>query len=255
MTGSLIVPVLAASLVGSLHCAGMCGGFVAFYAGGDESTGRSRALAHLAYNGGRLATYVTLGALAGALGAAVDLAGKAAGVGRVAGVVAGSVMIAWGLGLLLLAAGVRVPWLRLPEAVHARVAGSLGALRGKPPVVRALLIGLSSTFLPCGWLYAFAVTAAGTGSALGGATVMLAFWLGTVPALLGLGFGVQTLTRRVRRYVPMLSAAALIAIGLASVFGRFNAPRMAGHALQRALGYAPSGAALVTLPSQHRATR
>lgn len=235
MTGSLVVPVVAASLVGSFHCAGMCGGFVAFYAGGDASTGKRRALAHVAYHGGRLATYTTLGVFGGALGAAVDLAGRAAGVGRVAGVLAGSVMIGWGLALLLAAAGVRVPRLSLPRALHARVARTVGALRGKPPVVRALLIGLSSTLLPCGWLYAFAVTAAGTGSALGGAAVMIAFWLGTVPMLLGLGLGAQALTRRVRRYVPTLSAVALIAVGLASVFGRLNVPRMAGHTLQGAL--------------------
>jgi sulfite exporter TauE/SafE len=31
------------------------------------------------------------------------------------------------------------------------------------PEVRAAILGLGSALLPCGWLYAFVVTAAGTG--------------------------------------------------------------------------------------------
>ena len=35
MTAALLGTVFMASLAGSLHCAGMCGGFVAFYSGND----------------------------------------------------------------------------------------------------------------------------------------------------------------------------------------------------------------------------
>ncbi len=227
MTTALLVSVLGASLVGSLHCAGMCGGFVAFYAGEDDSG--SRALGHLAYHAGRLVTYVVLGAVAGTIGAAVDLAGDAAGVGRVAAVVAGTVMIVWGLSLLLESAGVRIVRIVLPRAIEQRTIGVLSRLRARPPRVRALLLGLSSTLLPCGWLYAFAVTAAGTGSTVGGALVMAAFWSGTVPLLLGLGLGVQRLSHHVRRYVPTLSAAVLLVLGLYSVLGRANVPSMAAR--------------------------
>lgn len=235
MNVALVVPVLAASLVGSLHCAGMCGGFVAFYSGADDNAGRRRLAGHFAYNGARLVTYVALGAVAGALGAAVDLAGKSAGVGRVAAVVAGSVMVLWGLALLLLNAGVRLPRLRLPALLERRTVKMLSSLRGRPPVVRAGLIGLSSTLLPCGWLYAFAVTAAGTGSALGGAMVMAAFWAGTVPVLFGLGLGLQSAASRLRRYVPTISALALITVGLFAVLGRVNVPSLAAHSARHAL--------------------
>ena len=60
--------VLMASLVGSVHCAGMCGGFVCFYAGAgvnDASSPRPSLLhAHALYNIGRLLSYLILGALA-----------------------------------------------------------------------------------------------------------------------------------------------------------------------------------------------
>jgi len=235
MSAALVVPVMAASLVGSLHCAGMCGGFVAFYSGGDENAGRRRISGHLAYNGGRFVTYVLLGAVAGSFGAAVDLAGSAAGVGRVAAVVAGSVMVLWGLGLLLSHAGLEVWRLRPPAFIEQRTVRLLASLKGRPPVVRAGLIGLSSTLLPCGWLYAFAVTAAGTGSALGGATVMAAFWAGTVPVLFGLGLGLQSAASRLRRHVPVISALALIVVGMFGVLGRVNVPSLAARSARHAV--------------------
>jgi len=59
--------VLVASLLGSVHCAAMCGAFTCLYANPVE---RGRPIGgelppHLAYNLGRLAAYVALGALAG----------------------------------------------------------------------------------------------------------------------------------------------------------------------------------------------
>ena len=60
--------VFGASLVGSLHCAGMCGGFVACLCGGPSKVGS----AHLAYHAGRGVGYLTLGALAGLLGATLQ---------------------------------------------------------------------------------------------------------------------------------------------------------------------------------------
>ncbi|MCC6899670.1 MAG: sulfite exporter TauE/SafE family protein [Polyangiaceae bacterium] len=227
MSLSLLLPVIGASLVGSLHCAGMCGPFTAFYAGNDATRGGARAASHAAYHLGRLATYATLGALAGGLGSAADLAGSATGVGRVAAGVSGALMIVWALALLLEHAGVASSWLRAPVALRSVALRVLGRAQTRPPVLRALLVGLASTLLPCGWLWAFAVAAAGTGSAGVGALVMVAFWSGTVPLLLGLGVGMQRLAARLRPHVPVLSAIALLAIGIAGLFGRLNAPALA----------------------------
>lgn len=228
MNGLEIVgPVLAASLIGCLHCAGMCGPIVAFYSGGDATTGRARLLGHLGYNGARGVAYVALGAVAGAVGAAVDLAGSAAGLGRVAVVLAGVVMIVWGVALLFEAGGLKVPHVGMPEALHGRTVELLRRLRERPPIVRAVLIGLATALMPCGWLYAFAVTAAGTGSVAGGALVMGAFWAGTVPILFGIGFGIQALVGRLRRHVPVMAAIVLIGVGLYAVLGRLNIPSFA----------------------------
>lgn len=227
MNSELLVPVFAASLLGSVHCAAMCGGFVAI--AGEGVSGRARAWTQLIYNAGRLISYLTLGALAGALGHAVDLAGSAAGVGRFASIVSGSVMILWGLAALLETQGVRVLRGRVP--VPRRLTEGLASLRNRPPLWRALALGLATTLIPCGWLYAFAVTAAGTGSPARGALVMVAFWAGNAPLLLGLGVVLNAALGRVRRHVPVLSATVIFGVGLFTITARANLPAFAACSL------------------------
>ncbi|MCB9646549.1 MAG: sulfite exporter TauE/SafE family protein [Deltaproteobacteria bacterium] len=226
MSLELLATVFAGSLLGSLHCVGMCGGFVAFYAGSwGPGAGRRPLLPHVAYNLGRLSTYLLLGAVAGALGAAVNLAGSASGLQQAAAVVSGVLILLWGGALLLQATTrLRLPTPRWLDDLLGKV---LPSLRAKPPVVRGLILGMSSTLLPCGWLYGFAVTAAGTGTALGGAALMGAFWLGTVPALVGTGLGIQKVARWVGPKLPVLMPAMLLVLGLVTITQRGLVPTWA----------------------------
>ena len=227
MSLTLLVPVAAASLLGSIHCAGMCGGFVAV--AGAGVSGKQRWLSQLSYNAGRLVSYAALGAAAGSLGQAVDLAGSAAGIGRIAALVSGSIMILWGMGALLETQGVRV--FRSRWALPKRLTDVLTSVRRLPAAWRGLVLGLSTTLLPCGWLYAFAVTAAGTASPLHGALLMAAFWTGNLPVLLGLGVALSATIGRVRRYLPFFSAAAIFCVGLFTVTVRANLPAFAARAV------------------------
>ena len=127
--------VLVASLLGSPHCAGMCGGFVCFYA---AQGGRGQALAHAAYNFGRLFSYLVLGLLAGALGRTLEQAGAGAGLHGTAAVAAGVVMIVWGGATLLTAAGARLPRAAAPGFLRERFAAAVRAVHAQPPAgVRA----------------------------------------------------------------------------------------------------------------------
>ena len=229
MTG-LLLTVFAASLVGSLHCVGMCGPFVAFYSGSDGSAGVRRLVSHAAYSGGRLLTYAVFGLAAGSVGAALDVAGSLAGIQRIAAIVAGATMIAWGIFALLQVRGVRIFRHRRGDGRLARLfRRGFSLVSDKPPVVRATVVGLLSGFLPCGWLWAFVVTAAGTGSAPGGAAVMAAFWAGTVPALLAVGFGTQLVSAPLRRHIPAVTAVLLVALGLFAILGRPTSVSAAIH--------------------------
>lgn len=228
MTG--LGSVVAASVLGSLHCVGMCGGLIGFYASGATGQRQRPWLSHGAYHLTRLLAYSALGASAGQLGAALDLAGSGVGLGHLGALLAGAVMVIWAaLRWPRAAQTARLIPLRraAPAAPHlwrrleARLVALVRRARQQPPLARAALLGLSSALLPCGWLYAFAVLAAGTGSAGRGALLLAAFWSGTLPALLGLGLGVQRLTQRWRAQVPRLSALLMLALGAYTVFQRW----------------------------------
>ena len=221
-----IVALLIASLVGSLHCVGMCGAFVAFAVGtgetGGESGWRSKAVLNAAYNGGRLVTYTLLGAIGGALGAALNLGGSMVGVQRFAAIAAGVIMVVFGLTTLLRVQGVKIPKAPLPPVLYKAVGAGQTLAMGMKPVPRALTIGLLTTLLPCGWLYAYAAVAAGTASPVYGALTMAVFWLGTVPALAALGAGVQSLTGVLGRHMPAATAILIVLVGLFTVFQRVD---------------------------------
>ena len=217
----LLLTVFVASIVGSLHCIGMCGPFVAFYSGSDGSGGSRRLLSHASYSGGRLVTYAVFGLAAGAVGAALDVAGSLAGLQRIAAILAGVTMIGWGIFALLQIRGVRI---FKHGSGNSRISRALrrgfSLVSDKPPIVRAGVVGLLSGFLPCGWLWAFVVTAAGTGSAIEGAAVMTAFWAGTLPALVSVGLGLQLISAPFRQRVPVITAILLMALGLYAILGR-----------------------------------
>ncbi|MFG0316369.1 MAG: sulfite exporter TauE/SafE family protein [Planctomycetota bacterium JB042] len=212
----VLLGVLGASLLGSPHCAGMCGPFAVL--GGP--TAGTRAV----YHGVRVAAYVALGGLAGALGAGLDLGGAAFGVQRAALVLAAATLIGAGLWLLLR------PWLGsrfrpAPPAFVRRVSSGIARLAARRgPVARAALLGGASGLLPCGWLYAFVAAAAGTGAPVGGALVMLAFGAGTVPILFVVTLGARRLAEPLRRRAPLAVGAALLLAGAATLSGRFAVP-------------------------------
>jgi sulfite exporter TauE/SafE len=214
--------VLAASLVGSVHCAAMCGGFVCLYARGSARAPRGNIAAHAAYNTGRLLSYVTLGVIAGALGAKIDRIARLASIERGAAIVAGSLMIAWAITFIAATLGVRLPRLEAPDWVKLKLGDALLSMRDQSPVTQAGAIGLLTTLLPCGWLYTFVVTAGGTGNPITGAAVMLAFWIGTLPMLVSVGLGATRLARPFARHLPVASAVVVLLLGALSIAGKLQ---------------------------------
>ncbi len=225
---ALLLATLVASLLGSLHCIGMCGGLVAVVAGPGCARLRGGLGDQAAYHAGRGAAYALVGFAAGGLGAGLDGLGALGGLQRLASVVIGAAMVLWGLHALLVWRGlVAAPRgttlariLPIGRVLAALTAPAGGAPAVTSPTVRALLLGALTPLLPCGWLWLFVVAAAGTGGALRGASVLLAFWLGTVPALLGLGLGLRALAGRLRDHLPWLRAVTLVGVGLFTLAGR-----------------------------------
>ena len=248
---ALLLAVLVASLLGSAHCAGMCGCFALLAArdGGPGASTGSLGRSVAAYHGARGAAYVVLGVVAGALGAALDFGGAWVGWQRAAAIAAGASLVLIGGFSLLRVSGVRIGFSRSKRTAGGTsklgaglrrfvTAGHRFAARFRGSR-RAAWIGALSALLPCGWLYAFLVTAAGTGSPIRGGLVMLAFFAGTVPVLALIGCGGATLAgagtagggasraARVRGWVrPVRIAASItvIALGIGMAAARASLP-------------------------------
>ncbi|MDP6963638.1 MAG: sulfite exporter TauE/SafE family protein [Planctomycetota bacterium] len=216
---SVLTGVLLASVLGSLHCAGMCGGIVAATVSDSKKN-------ILFYNLGRFVSYTLVGALAGYFGVMIDLGGESAGIAHFAVIVSGTIMISYGVIQILRIKGLRV---KLPKLsfLDKLYASSFDKVQRRGPIARALSIGLLTALLPCGWLYLFAINAATTRDPLSGAMIMMFFWLGTVPVLATMGILVKLMSERVKRSLPILSSLVLIVIGFYALIGRWHVPSFA----------------------------
>ena len=201
----LTTPFLAAFLIGlsgGAHCFGMCGGIVGALTLGLPATPDRPLLGRLpfllAYNLGRLLSYVVAGMLAGGVGAWATHLMSVHQAQLTLQLLAGLFMIllglylaGWWAGLARLErAGGRL-WRRI-EPLGRRL------LPVRTPA-RALGIGLVWGWLPCGLVYSVLVWAMGAGGALNGGLLMLCFGLGTLPALLAMGAFAATLANFMRQ--------------------------------------------------------
>lgn len=243
---ALFIAVFIASLLGSTHCAGMCGAFAAFAVTGGERPAHPVALT-AAYNGGRLITYTALGAASGFIGSAIDLGTSAVGLQRGAAILAGALMLGFAAIGLARHFGARLPRAYVPPLLHRAAAAGHRLAFNRPPVQRAVAIGLLTTLLPCGWLYAFVITAAGTGSPLLGAATMASFWLGTLPIMAALGAGVRTLAGPLRAKLPVATSFLLAIVGIWTIAGRLNVPAPSLAARTNAESSAASAAGMTDL--------
>jgi sulfite exporter TauE/SafE len=230
---TLVGAVLVASLLGSLHCAGMCGAIVALAVGIGQDRPAPRGMLHAAYHMGRMASYTLLGAIAGAIGGAMNLGGEMLGLQTIAAWIAAVTIIALAITTLAREAGVRGLHVPAPAWLGRAAKRALGGAMRVPAVPRAGIIGLVTPLLPCGWLYAFAIVAAGTGDPARGAIVMLAFWAGTVPILLVVGGLVRAIGTRLTPRIRVAAAVLLLVLGLGSVTTRAEGTSRIAQAVQR----------------------
>lgn len=211
--------VFFASLLGSLHCVGMCGPFALI--AGAKARSRAAALAPtFSYSLGRLITYCLMGLIFGGLGLAINQGGAFNQWQQLATFLAGILMIIAGSIALLRCLGFTI---KLPSAAGPlqRLLQSLFQKTiGLSPLKRALTIGMLTTLMPCGWLYVFAIAAAGTGSPLMGMLLMVAFWAGTVPIMSALMLGINQIGHRWQQRLPLLMSSLVVFLGLFTIMYR-----------------------------------
>lgn len=203
-----------AGVLGSTHCVAMCGGLATALGTARGSDGaRWRPLL---YQLGRITSYGIGGGIVGGLGEAAGLGFEASRWSEVLRLGTAFIVVLIGLNIAL-GAGPRVGWLRAPERWGAlmwrRIAPIARGRLPSQPALRALTLGLLWGWLPCGLVYSVLLAAAFAGDALRGSATMIAFGLGTLPAMLGLSYaGARFVTQRPT--FSRLLGAVIVACGL-----------------------------------------
>jgi sulfite exporter TauE/SafE len=219
-------------LLGSGHCIAMCGGITTMLTSALPSSNKytqqqilinnqnapfkssSKTTLVICYNIGRIASYTFIGAIVGLTG---SVAAKNIGM-PIAGLRMFSAIFIVLLGLYI---GQWLMWLNRVEAVGKYLWRYVSPLANKAiPVsspAKALTLGAVWGWLPCGLVYSSLTWSLASGNMLTGASIMLFFGLGTLPALLTLSIGFNSIKNNlVKPAFKKTMALVLISFGIYS---------------------------------------
>lgn len=242
-----------AGLASSLHCLGMCGGAISamMLTAKPKSSGRqivtfpialltsarqvatSPAMAMtnlplvLAFNSGRILSYGIAGAIAGALGSSAGtlLMSDAMPLRLALFLLANIIMLLTGLYIAGWTAGL-VPLERAGQYLWRHLSPLVSKFLPVESLAQAALLGGLWGWIPCGLVYAMLVVALASGSALHGGATMIAFGLGTLPAMTAAGMLSAQMKTRLRDKRLRIAAGVLV-IAMALV-GLNRTPALAG---------------------------
>jgi len=208
--------VFLIGLVASVSsCIAVTGGLlVAVAAKYNEATGSRPGLQRLKpliyFNAGRILSYTLLGGAVGALGSALTLSAEANGILTI---VASAVMIVLGLHMLKLFPSLGRLLPKMPKFLGHKIHDlSTREVKGG-----AFILGGSTFFLPCGFTQALQLYVLAKGSFAIGALTMLAFSLGTLPALLSLSAISSFAKGDFQKHFLRFAGAAVIVLGFLNI--------------------------------------
>ncbi len=199
---------------GSFHCIAMCAPITLALSPGNGGSTRYY-LGRMVYNVGRISIYALLGM---ALGAVKEVFGAMIfDIHRYQEAL--SISIGVGIAIfLLIPSGQRATILAMPLFARAlgRLRGRMGGLLRTSHLGGQFSLGLLNGLLPCGFVYMGLAMAALSGTIAEAGASMLAFGLGTFPAMIGvavvarLSGGNVRFTSSIRRMMPI--GAALVSL-------------------------------------------
>ena len=189
-------------LVGSLHCAGMCGPLALALPVNSPVFARFLS-GRLLYNLGRMVTYAALGAVFGLLGQSFVVMGVQRWVSLAVGIV---ILVSLILSPRFFSSVQPAKFISVIKSPFLKLMRnrSLSALFG---------IGLLNGLLPCGLVYAACAAAMTSDTLLHGSEYMLAFGLGTIPMMLVITLMGQRLQFILRFKLQRLIPVSLAVIG------------------------------------------
>lgn len=208
----ILVPssVLAASILGSWHCVGMCGGLITASTHSIKTT--------ISYHLSRLFGYVLLGFLSSILGAFFVLKSNHT-LSNAAFILISVYFIFLGISLMF---GKSTTLHFKSKYIETILSKLLKNQIKEKSIFYAGCIGFFSVFLPCGWLYLFVLASVQIKNPLIAASTLGLFWLGTLPALLISPLIIQKFLNPIRKYLPRFSGLILILLGIITLLYRYK---------------------------------
>ena len=207
MDFGVIGSALMLGLIGSFHCAGMCGP-IALAIPLNNNSWYSKTLGSLIYNIGRAITYAIMGFVFGLLGKGLVLAGFQKWVSIIMGII---------MVLSVLFPSLYKNRFDLNGKAFSFVGNlkiKLGNLLRKRSYSSLFLIGLLNGLLPCGLVYMALAGAIATSDALSGAMFMFVFGLGTLPMLFLISILGNSLSVKFRTKMTKVIPAVVFFIGV-----------------------------------------
>ncbi|WP_019498883.1 sulfite exporter TauE/SafE family protein [Pseudanabaena sp. PCC 6802] len=242
--------VAALGFLGSFgHCVGMCGPLtVAFSLSGQQESEASRSpqqtthnwrhylYFHTTLNLGRILSYALAGMGIGGLGSVLVAGGQLAGIDsslRQGLAIFTGILLIW-LGIAQIDPKL-LPRIPLPHPIqnlnlHQKLSTAMVKLSLSSSWWTPGLLGMAWGLIPCGFLYIAQIKAAETGDMLKGAMTMLAFGLGTMPAMVGVGVSASLLSKDKRSQLFRLGGWITLAIGILTLTRTANQTDYTGHA-------------------------
>jgi len=117
---------------------------------------------------------------------------------------------------------------------------------GKEHWATPFFLGAATFFLPCGFTQALQLYALTTGSFGTASTILLAFALGTAPALLVLGYASNSLKGKLGKWFFQFSGALVVVLGLWNIQNAFS---IAGISLPFASSKSSDAPLLMSIPN------
>ena len=177
------------------HCVGMCGPLtIGFFWSQNSNSEKPFPLHfHILLNLGRIISYALVGAAIGGLSSTFIASGQFAGIGsglrRTIAIFTGLMLISFGAAQIQPKLLPSIPILHplTQKKWHDLLSAEMHKISRQKYWWTPALLGIVWGFIPCGFLYAAQIKAAETGNWQLGSATMLAFGVGTVPSLLGVG--------------------------------------------------------------------
>lgn len=210
---------LLVGIAGGVHCIGMCGGVSLALAGAIPKNTSGLPYA-LAYNFGRIISYMLAGAITGAI---AQIARKFVPLtGPILAILSGIMLLSmacyfgnWWRGLTRIEALGNYLW-KLLQPLAKRFLPFRSPLAAVP-------YGMIWGWLPCGLVYSTLTWALASGSAVSGMVIMAGFGLGTLPALLATWAGANWILKGFRQpMVRQLIALSLLIYALFILWRAFS---------------------------------